>query len=178
MKVFPVRGPSTFAREFNPPRHNGVDIFAELGTPVVAPEDGHVKLGQDPAGGLVFNLTTAGGWRYYGAHLDRQQGQDRFVQAGEIIGYVGRSGNARGTQPHLHFEVHPPDAAPLDPYPLLNETAGVDAKREAAYAKPPAAAPAPVPAAAPAAAAPPQQAGGDWLKWIALAWLLRKAKVL
>lgn len=179
MTVFPVRGMAAFSREFNPPRHNGVDIFAEQGTEVLAPEDGEVRFGHDPMGGVVFNLRTPSGLRYYGAHLSATQGQDRGVRAGDVIGYVGNTGNAKGTSPHLHLEVHGADGAPFDPYPLLNETAGPEVKRgvlPAGPAKPAPAASTPA-TSAPATSAPAQESNFAWfvLGW----WLLRrKGKLL
>jgi Peptidase family M23 len=183
MTVFPVRGLAAFSSEFTPPRHNGVDIFAERGTPVVAPEDGEVRFGHDPLGGTVFNLRTPGGLRYYGAHLDATQGQDRSVRAGDVLGYVGTSGNAKGTSPHLHFEVHGADGAPFDPYPLLNESAGPDVKRGVLPATPVAQAPATpgnVPSSSAATPANAKQADSSALAWLLLGWALlnRKGKLL
>lgn len=100
--------------------HQGIDIFADEGTSVLAPDDGQVRFGTDPIGGIVYNLTGNDGSRYYGAHLSRVEGSNRAVRAGDIIGYVGRTGNAASTEPHLHFEVGLPGAGKTNPFPLLN----------------------------------------------------------
>jgi hypothetical protein len=119
-----VDGTVTFAREFSPPRHLGVDIFGTRGAAVRAPDDGALTFGVDKLGGQVFNLRAANGTRYYGAHLEKWEGEaPRTVKAGELIGYVGTTGNAQGTSPHLHFEMHAaPDGKPVDPFDALHTT--------------------------------------------------------
>lgn len=178
--AFPVRGPAAFAREFAPPRHNGVDIYADRGSPVLAPDDGEVRFGHDPLGGLVFNLTTPSGVRYYGAHLMAWQGQDRSVRAGDVIGYVGTSGNAAGAHPHLHLEKRDFHGAALDPYADLDAVAPPETSRRPPYAAEPqptvTPAPAPAPAAQPvvtATIAPVTLTKGD-LVLLGLAWWLSK----
>lgn len=89
--------------------HRGVDIFVPRGTPAVAAVDGWVtRVDDTPRGGKVVWLQPLfGGMRLYYAHLDEQwveRGQ--FVQAGEPIGAVGNTGNAKTTPPHLHFGVY------------------------------------------------------------------------
>ena len=123
--VCPVAGPTTFSNTWLAPRsggrqHKGVDMFAEEGTPVVAPTSGEVELREDPLGGLAFHLWGDDGSYHYGAHLSGFAGVAGHVGAGTVVGYVGRTGNAVGTQPHLHFEIHvgrsrggPPN--PVDP---------------------------------------------------------------
>lgn len=123
--VCPVAGPTTFTNTWLAPRsggrqHKGVDMFAEEGTPVVAPTSGEVELGEDPLGGLAFHLWGDDGNYYYGAHLSGFAGVAGRVEAGTVVGYVGRTGNAVGTQPHLHFEIHAgrsrgDSARPVDP---------------------------------------------------------------
>ncbi|MDP9387791.1 MAG: M23 family metallopeptidase [Actinomycetota bacterium] len=108
----PVAGPATFTDSWLAPRsggrrHLGVDIFAAGGTPVVAPVAGEVELRADTLGGLSFHLWGDDGSYYYGAHLSRYEGVGGPIKAGAVVGYVGRSGNAVGTAPHLHFEIHP-----------------------------------------------------------------------
>ncbi len=104
-------------------RHQGVDIFAALGTPVVAVERGVVgRVGEVSLGGLRVWLLGETGTNYYYAHLSRfadglTEGQ--FVEAGTVLGFVGTTGNAVGTSPHLHFQVHPDGGAAVNPYPLL-----------------------------------------------------------
>jgi murein DD-endopeptidase MepM/ murein hydrolase activator NlpD len=74
-------------------------------------------------GGYQFNLQGDDGVLYIGSHMDRFGASGR-VHAGEIIGYVGDSGNAEGSRPHLHFEVHPDGGAAVNPYPALAKACG------------------------------------------------------
>lgn len=97
--------------------HAGNDIFAPRGTPIVAPVSGHVDVATGALGGHQFRLTAADGTLWFGSHLDRF-GASGPVTAGTVIGYVGDSGNAKGSRPHLHFEIHPSGQA-VNPYPLL-----------------------------------------------------------
>jgi murein DD-endopeptidase MepM/ murein hydrolase activator NlpD len=106
----PVAGPVEFVdswgfRRSGGRRHQGVDMLAARGTPVVAPVDGLVSNRGNATGGLSFHLIAADGTYFYGTHLSAY-GATGQVAAGTVVGYVGDSGNARGT-PHLHFEVHP-----------------------------------------------------------------------
>lgn len=114
-----------FVNGFNSPRsggrrHMGIDIFARRGTPVVAPLGGVVRHVTNPLGGLSFELITASGGRFYGAHLSGLARPGR-VEAGEVIGWVGASGNAAGTPPHLHLEWYPNGQNVANPYALLRE---------------------------------------------------------
>ncbi len=100
-------------------RHEGVDLFAPTGTPIVAPVAGTVERYPNPSGGLAVQLHGRDGNRYYFAHLDRY-GEGGKVGQGAVIGYVGNTGDARATSPHLHFEIHPGGgAATISPYPAL-----------------------------------------------------------
>ncbi len=100
-------------------RHEGVDLFAPKGTPIVAPVGGRVERYPNPSGGLAVQLHGRDGNRYYFAHLDRY-GESGTVSQGAVIGYVGTTGDARATSPHLHFEIHPGGgAATVSPYPAL-----------------------------------------------------------
>lgn len=124
--IFPVRGVSKFINDWHMPRsggrlHQGTDIMADRGVPVVAVEAGEVRYGTDPLGGNIATLTTTDRTRYYYAHLDHFEGGPRMVAAGDVIGYVGNTGNAATTPPHLHFEVHPNGGDAINPYPLLRE---------------------------------------------------------
>jgi murein DD-endopeptidase MepM/ murein hydrolase activator NlpD len=106
----PLNGPATFEDSWGWARsggrtHEGVDMIADLGIPVVAVRDGFAQFKNSNLGGRAIWLTTDDGDRFYYAHLDRWEGDSRTVEAGEVIGYVGSTGNARG--PHLHFETHP-----------------------------------------------------------------------
>lgn len=98
--------------------HRGVDLYAPLGTPVVAPRPGRIERSEGSMAGKEVTLHTDGR-RYVFAHLSRF-GEDGQVEAGEEIGYVGTTGNAEGATPHLHFEIRGEDGT-SDPYPLLDE---------------------------------------------------------
>ena len=107
--VCPVDGEMEFRDSWGEPRsngrkHDGVDIVAQSRTPLLAPEAGMVTFRWDMIGGRSFDLVTADGDYYFGTHL-RSYGTEGDVDAGEVIGYVGRTGNAVGS--HLHFEYHP-----------------------------------------------------------------------
>ena len=102
-------------------RHEGIDIFAKRGTPVLSSTEGIVtKVGTNRLGGLVVWVMGPGGQRHYYAHLDRysdvQAGMR--IEAGRVLGYVGNTGNAKGTPPHLHYGVYDTQGA-INPYPLL-----------------------------------------------------------
>jgi murein DD-endopeptidase MepM/ murein hydrolase activator NlpD len=97
--------------------HEGNDLFADRGSPVRAPVSGSVELIQGTVGGLQFNLYGSDGIEYLGSHLDAA-GKTGQVSAGDVIGYVGTSGNALGTNPHLHFGMYKNGLA-LNPHPTL-----------------------------------------------------------
>jgi murein DD-endopeptidase MepM/ murein hydrolase activator NlpD len=90
-------------------------MIAPRGTPIVAVVNGVVEYKHNHLGGNAAWVSGASG-RYYYAHMDHYQGSNRAVHQGEVIGYVGDTGDARGT-PHLHFEVHPGGGAAVNPYP-------------------------------------------------------------
>ena len=90
-------------------KHEGVDIFAKKGTPVVAPVDGYVsRVGSSNLGGkVVWMRDQDRGHSYYFAHLDEQLVQSgEKVRQGDTLGLVGNTGNARTTPPHLHFGIY------------------------------------------------------------------------
>jgi peptidoglycan LD-endopeptidase LytH len=105
-------------------KHRGIDIFAPKGTPIVAVTDGTITyIGEQPKGGLCVWLSTEWGYSFYYAHLDRwapgiYEGME--VRAGDLLGYVGNTGNARSTPPHLHFGIHMNSEA-VNPYPVLKQ---------------------------------------------------------
>lgn len=90
--------------------HEGTDIFAEEGAPVYSATDGYVqRIGSNPVGGNIVTVIGGGGTRYYYAHLsgfsdDLEEGQ--YVTPETLLGYVGNTGNAVTTPPHLHFGVY------------------------------------------------------------------------
>ncbi|HEV7886148.1 MAG TPA: M23 family metallopeptidase [Acidimicrobiales bacterium] len=121
----PVAGARRFsndwgaARDGGGRRHLGNDLFAAKGTPVVAPVAGGLELRNGPVGGLAFYLHGTDGVLYYGAHLDAITAKASTLKAGQQIGTVGNTGNAKGGASHLHFEVHPA-GHPVNPFPTLS----------------------------------------------------------
>jgi len=109
------------ARDGGARRHQGVDILAARGTPVLAPLAGTVLASKKQSrGGNIVVLRAAGSrTQFLFAHLDhRNVATGDRVAAGAVLGTVGNTGNARGMSPHLHFEVDH-GHGPVDPYPLL-----------------------------------------------------------
>lgn len=104
-------------------RHEGIDIFAPLGRPVVSTTKGVVfKVGDDNLGGHVVRVLGPGWqWHYY-AHLDRfaNISPGTVVEPGTILGYVGNTGNAIGTPHHLHYGVYRFLGGAQNPYPMLS----------------------------------------------------------
>jgi Transglycosylase-like domain/Peptidase family M23 len=114
--VFPVLGPAAFVDTFGAPRatvawHHGDDIFAPAGAPVVAVAAGSLfSVGWNDIGGKRLWLRDREGNEFYYAHLSAFSPialEGAQVVAGEVLGYVGTTGDAAGTPAHLHFEVHP-----------------------------------------------------------------------
>jgi murein DD-endopeptidase MepM/ murein hydrolase activator NlpD len=132
LKPFPVRGPASYSNDWHAQRttptphlHQGTDIFAARGTPVIAVAQGRLSQlrVEQGAGGTSLRLTTSSGDYYYYAHLDRFAPylyNDTLVAQGDVLGYVGTTGNAENTAPHLHFEVHD-DGEAVPPLPYLDE---------------------------------------------------------
>jgi murein DD-endopeptidase MepM/ murein hydrolase activator NlpD len=112
-------------------RHNAVDILAPRGTPVLAADDGRIlKLRTNAAGGItVYAVDPSERFVYYYAHLDHYRDgltEGATLAKGEVIGYVGTTGNAPPDTPHLHFQVMLMsadrkywDGVPVDPKPFL-----------------------------------------------------------
>lgn len=101
--------------------HNGIDIFAERLTPVLAVARGRAVPSRNNLGGNVVWLNTAG-ISYYYAHLERfALSKPRRVAPGDVLGYVGNTGNAAGTSPHLHFALYRWGRGAMDPLPRLIE---------------------------------------------------------
>ncbi|MBT8488945.1 MAG: M23 family metallopeptidase [Gemmatimonadetes bacterium] len=133
--AFPVEGHGMQAIQstFGMPRdggrrsHHGVDIFARRGTPVLATSDGVVnRVDVTSIGGKVVWLRDpVRNANIYYAHLDSQYvGNGERVQRGDTVGFVGNSGNARTTPPHLHFGVYRRGEGPIDPAPFLRPPEG------------------------------------------------------
>jgi murein DD-endopeptidase MepM/ murein hydrolase activator NlpD len=111
--------------------HHAIDILAPRGTPVLAAVDGTIrKLFESRAGGItIYEFDLANERSYYYAHLDSYADdvtEGMRVRQGDVIGYVGTTGNAPANTPHLHFAITilPPDKAwskgdAIDPYPIL-----------------------------------------------------------
>lgn len=122
----PVQGGASFIDSWGYPRsggrrHKGVDMFAARNTPVVAVVDGRIKFSSNSLGGLSSHLYADNGTVYYYAHLEGHPTNitsGQRVSKGTIVGYVGNSGNARYTSPHVHFEIRPNGKA-VNPYPTV-----------------------------------------------------------
>lgn len=121
--VFPVAGPSAFSDSFGDPRrghrHQGNDIFALKGTPVVAVVGGSVNATSTHGGGKTIYLYGDDGNTYIYMHLSGYAETSGHVSQGEVIGYVGNTGNARGGSSHLHFEIRPDGGRAIDPNATL-----------------------------------------------------------
>ena len=116
---FPVAGMARYTDDFLTPRlvpyphlHQGTDVFADFGTPIVASGPGRVQSRDSaPVGGLEMWVSGDDGVNYYYAHLLSFSDTARPGEAvgpGTVLGYVGNTGDAAGGPPHLHFEIHPP----------------------------------------------------------------------
>jgi len=126
--AFPVLGESSFSDDYGAPRagtgwHHGNDIFGAMGLPIVAVANGVLsKVGVNHLGGNRLWLTDDAGNSYYYAHLSAYApgtADGVRVRAGQVIAFLGNTGQAITTPPHLHFEVHPGAGDSVDPYPYL-----------------------------------------------------------
>lgn len=125
--ICPVQGGSAYGNTWGAPRsggrrHQGVDMLAPTGTPLQAVVSGTVAHRGNRLGGITISLFGDNGNRYYYAHLVGYEGLPGRVEQGQVIGYIGDSGNATGI-PHLHFEIRPGGGVPVNPYPSVR-TAG------------------------------------------------------
>ncbi|HDP69893.1 MAG TPA: hypothetical protein ENN38_03670 [Actinobacteria bacterium] len=123
MSCFPVARPYAYSDSWLAPRkghrHQGCDIFATRGTPCYACVSGIVKTSGSRNGGMTIYLHGDTGDNFYYMHLNGFAVSGGHVEAGQIIGSVGDTGNARGGACHLHFEVHPGGGRAVNPYPIL-----------------------------------------------------------
>lgn len=126
--VFPVRGGARYSDDWMAARaggrvHEGIDLFAAEATPVVAVADGTVfRVGWNTLGGRRLWLRDGGGTEFYYAHLSAYAPpacEGAVVTRGTVLGYVGHTGDARTTPPHLHFEIHPAGGGPVRPFPIV-----------------------------------------------------------
>lgn len=126
--AFPVYGDATVADDFGAARadtgaHQGNDVFASFGAPVLAVADGIVgKVGTLPISGNRLWLYTPVGDGFFYAHLsafspDAVDGH--HVKAGTVLGFTGNTGDAEPTPPHVHFEIHPGNKDAIDPHAIL-----------------------------------------------------------
>lgn len=128
---FPIHGPTRWSDDWYFPRwtgtqfrfHQGLDMFAEYGTPVAAPVDGVARVVENALGGLTVHIVEPDRTYWYLAHLagiapGLVDGQP--VTTGQVVGYVGDSGNARGGAPHLHFGIYPQGAGAVPPKPVVD----------------------------------------------------------
>jgi len=136
--VYPDQVPDSYnAGRSGGRTHNAVDILAPRGTPVLAADDGEVaRLGRNALGGItVYAVDTGRHFVYYYAHLDRYRvglAEGMRLAKGDVIGYVGTTGNAPPDAPHLHFQVMRIGegrqwwaGVPLDPRPYF-VTGGIE----------------------------------------------------
>lgn len=149
--VFPVEGAGSYSNDWHNPRsggrvHLGNDVFAPKGTPLLAVADGRVsfvRVVDEGNAGRMLTIKDADGWSYRYIHLNNDNpGTDdgsappeltvapgielgARVTRGQRVAYVGDSGNAEGTAPHLHFEVVTPDGEHLNPYAGLRLSQGL-----------------------------------------------------
>jgi len=127
--VFPVAAPTTFSDDWLQSRgggrlHEGIDLVSTMGAPLVATVSGTIlRPGNTPRSGIRLWIRGNNGDEYFYCHLSRFADNVRDglpVKAGDVVGYVGMTGDAQGTVPHLHFEIHPGGGGPIRPYPLVS----------------------------------------------------------
>jgi hypothetical protein len=171
---FPVAGLANYSDDWLYPRfsggfhlHQGNDIFADLGVPIRSPFDGVARLDPNGLGGLAVTVALPDGTYVYMAHMSAYApimtaGKSVPVKQGQVVGFVGNTGDAAGGPTHCHFELHPRGGAAVDPKPYLDAwlrgaIAGVPGVVAALKAseQPPPTTPAPAPPPAPVLPAGP-----------------------
>ena len=118
----PVAGPRSFGDTWGAARsggrhHEGTDMISPAGTPLVAMDDGFAKMKTTSLGGNSIGLTADNGTYYFYAHLSSWEGPSRHVSKGEVIGYVGHTGDTSVN--HLHIEIHPGGGGAVNPYSTI-----------------------------------------------------------
>ena len=131
MGRFPVAGYAWFRDDWLEPRvgppfhlHQGNDVFADCGLPVRSPLDGVLRLTADPLGGTTVYVTQGDATYVYMAHLSADvagQVSGQTVRTGQVVGFVGNTGDAQGGACHVHFELHPLGGPAVDPKPSLDQ---------------------------------------------------------
>ena len=131
--ICPIDGPTWFLDTWGAPRsggtrtHKGTDMFSPRGTPLVAVGDGVVRKSYGTLGGYIVWLYADHGVDYFYAHLDRYPdglADGQRVTRGQVIGYVGDTGNPPPGAYHLHFGIYPGGITAVNPYPTVLETCG------------------------------------------------------
>ena len=130
--------PLNLSKNFADPRdggarsHEGLDIMAPKGAPIASPTEAVVtRIGEGDSAGLYVYTVNPGGESMAYLHLDafaEDLDEGDVLKVGQIIGYVGNTGNASATAPHLHFELHDDDGRPIDPFPRLTRIFPLQAK--------------------------------------------------
>jgi murein DD-endopeptidase MepM/ murein hydrolase activator NlpD len=127
--ICPIAGQTWFINTWHAPRpggrvHKGTDMFAGRGTPLVAVGDGTVRTSYDGLGGYIVWLYADHGVNYFYAHLDGYSAglsTGQRVARGQVIGYVGDTGNPAPGAYHLHFGIYPGGIMAVNPYPTVVE---------------------------------------------------------
>jgi murein DD-endopeptidase MepM/ murein hydrolase activator NlpD len=136
---FPVAAQATWTNDWHarrceptPHLHEGIDIFAADGAPVVATAEGRItQRGSGAISGMGLEITDESGIQYFYAHLSgfaTGLSLGQTVQTGQVLGFVGTTGNARGTSPHLHLEIQP-DGVPVPPKPFVDRWLEITERR-------------------------------------------------
>jgi murein DD-endopeptidase MepM/ murein hydrolase activator NlpD len=127
---FPVAGPATWVDDWYAPRftgttfrfHLGLDLIAAYGTPLRSPADGIARIDNSPTGGLAVKVVQPDGTFFYLAHMSATAvglTDGTPVKVGDLLGYVGQSGDATG--PHCHFGIYQAGTTPIPPKPFIDQ---------------------------------------------------------
>lgn len=127
---FPVAGPTAWVDDWYAPRftgtlfrfHLGLDLVAAYGTPLRSPVDGVARIDNNELGGLAVKVVQPDGTFFYLAHMSATAeglADGAAVKVGDLLGYVGQTGDATG--PHLHFGIYQGGTTPIPPKPLIDQ---------------------------------------------------------